>query len=77
MTTAVPRPVGTLDVEAAIADVSRRLVDRFSDQVPPPVIESTVRSCAARWAAVRVQDFVPLFVERRSAEVLRGLIARP
>ena len=74
-TTAVPKPIATLDVEAAIADVSRRLVDRFSGQLPPPVVESTVRSCAARWADVRVHEFVPLFVERRSIELLRGLIA--
>ncbi len=80
LTTAASLPGSAIgarpDVDTAIADVSRRLVARFSRLLPPHVIEATVRSCAARWQDVRVQEFVPLLVERRSTEVLRGLIAR-
>ena len=60
-----------LDVDAALSDITRRLVERFSPRVPAPVVEATVRACAARWQDVPVKDFVPLLVERRSIEHLR------
>ena len=66
-----------LDVETALADVTRRLVGRFSPRLPAPVVEETVRACAARWHDARVTEFVPLFVERRSIERLRALAAEP
>ena len=62
-----------LDVESAIADVTERLTGRFSPALPGSVVEATVRACAARLQDVRVKDFVPLLVERRSLECLRGL----
>ena len=61
-----------LDVDAALTDVTRRLLERFSPRVPEPVVEATVRACAARWRDVPVKDFVPLLVERRSIESLRS-----
>jgi hypothetical protein len=64
-----------LDVEAAVADVTRRLTGRFSPQVPESVVAATVRECATRWQEARVTDFVPLLVERRSMEQLRRLLA--
>ncbi len=77
--TAGTRSAGTglrhLDVDAALADVTRRLTGRFSPQVPESVVASTVRGFAARWQEARVTEFVPLLVERRSAEQLRKLLA--
>jgi hypothetical protein len=70
-------PVGErLDIEAAVVDVTRRLVARFSPPLPASVVDRTVRACAARWQDVRLKEFVPLFVERRSVEHLRRLAAR-
>jgi hypothetical protein len=69
-------PVGErLDIDVALADVTRRLVSRFSPRLPASVVEETVRACAAHWQDATVKEFVPLFVERRSIEQLRRLSA--
>ena len=64
-----------LDIDDAIADVTRGLMARFSPSLPGSVVEATVWACAARLRDVRVKHFVPLFVERRSLECLRKLAA--
>ena len=63
-----------LDVEAAIGEVTRRLIGRFSPRVPESVVVETVRGFAARWQEARVTEFVPLLVERRSIERLRKIL---
>jgi len=62
----------TVNVETALADVTKRLTKRFEGQVPPDIVAATVRSCANRWAGARVVEFVPLLTERRSIEQLRA-----
>ena len=69
------RAVPTVDVETALADVTKRLTKRFEGQVPPDIVAATVRSCASRWTGARVVEFVPLLTERRSIEQLRGATA--
>jgi hypothetical protein len=63
-----------LDVGVALADVTRRLAGSFSPRIPESVVAATVRRFAAQWQDARVTEFVPLLVERRSAEHLRTLL---
>jgi hypothetical protein len=52
-----------------------RLVAALSDdfeQVPPNTIEQSVRDAFQRRSAVRVKDFLPIFVERDLRRELRG-----
>jgi hypothetical protein len=65
------RAVPIVDVEAALADVTKRLTKRFEGEVPPDIVAATVRRCASRWAGARVVEFVPLLTERHSIEQLR------
>ena len=67
------RAIPIVDVDAALADVTTRLVNRFEGQVPPDVVAATVRSCAERLQRARIVDFVPLLTERQSIERLRTL----
>jgi hypothetical protein len=64
-----------LDVEAALADVTRRLTGRFSPPLPQSVVAATISGFAAQWQEARVTEFVPLLVERRSTAQLRKLLA--
>ena len=69
------RAVPSVDLEAALADVTERLEKRFEGRVPPAVVAATVRSCADRWAHARIVEFVPLLTERQSVERLQILAA--
>ena len=71
------RAFPTVDVETALADVTKRLTKRFEGQVPPDIVAATVRSCANRWAGARVVEFVPLLTERHSIEQLRVSTVQP
>ncbi|MDV8022199.1 three-helix bundle dimerization domain-containing protein [Rhodococcus sp. IEGM 1330] len=52
--------------------VRDRLKSTFSD-IPRPVIDETVASELARFDGRKIRDFVPLFVERKARETLRGI----
>jgi hypothetical protein len=52
-----------------------RLVQRFSGDLDPQLIESIVRRQAARFTAARVTNFVPLFIERYSVQELTAVIS--
>ena len=67
------RAIPIVDVDAALADVTTRLVNRFEGQVPPAVVAATVQSCAERLQRARIVEFVPLLTERQSIERLRTL----
>ena len=75
MIEAGPRAIPTVDVETALADVTRRLTKRFEGEVPPDIVAATVRRCANRWAGARVAEFIPLLTERHCIEQLRVAIA--
>jgi hypothetical protein len=62
-----------VDLEVALQRVTARLRGRF-DQIDPIVVEATVRRSAAEFEGANV-EFVPVFVERHSAEALQQLIA--
>jgi hypothetical protein len=59
----------------AFGQVRQRLVDRFPD-VPTDVIWGVVQEERRRLEERPVRDFVPLLVERASADRLRGAGAR-
>jgi hypothetical protein len=63
------------DVEAEVRLLVERLVQRFSGDLDPQLIESTVRLQAARFTHARVTRFVPLFVERYSVQELTDMIS--
>ena len=71
------RAIPIVDVDAGLADVTNRLVNRFEGQVPPDVVAATVRSCAERLQRARIVEFVPLLTERQSIERLRTLSSEP
>jgi hypothetical protein len=58
------------DLEAAIVALTERLSLRFSGQVDPEVVETTVRRHAAGFADARISDFVPVLIERQSVQEL-------
>ena len=58
-----------VDLEVALERVTARLQRRF-DQVDPSVVEAAVRQSAAEFQGARAMEFVPVFVERHSAEAL-------
>jgi hypothetical protein len=49
--------------EGSLRDVERGMIDKYSQLAPAQV--STVGKASATFAESRVQDFVPLLVERR------------
>jgi hypothetical protein len=63
-----------VDLEVALQRVTARLQGRF-DQLDPSVVEATVRRSAAEFEGARALEFVPVFVERHSAEALQQLVA--
>ena len=63
-----------VDLEVALQRVTARLQGRF-DQLDPSVVEATVRRSAAELEGARALEFVPVFVERHSAEALQQLVA--
>jgi hypothetical protein len=56
--------------ETLLADIERRLVDEFP-YVAPMVVDTLIRKEHARFAASRIRDFVPLFVEKRARRELK------
>jgi len=56
--------------EHRIAGVVERLARQSEGAVPVKVIEGQVRAEFAQWEGVLVQDFVPIFVERRVTDNL-------
>lgn len=62
----------TMRVDAALAEVTERLVERF-DQVPRETVEATVTGCANRWRGARITDFVPVLTEHRCRARLRSM----
>ncbi|HXY91270.1 MAG TPA: hypothetical protein VEP49_02235 [Acidimicrobiia bacterium] len=61
-------------LDAALADVRHRLTAEFPE-LPAARVAETVAKCAARWADVRVTEFVPLLTERESRRRLREVAA--
>ena len=55
--------------------VVTRLTERFHDPQVEPALHAPVRSEFARFEGAAVQDFVPVFVERRVRTELRALAA--
>jgi hypothetical protein len=66
------RPV---ELDVALADLTKRLTQRFEHELPEGVVAETVGRSAEELRDARVTDFVPLFVERRSVWRLRALAA--
>jgi hypothetical protein len=64
-----------LDIEIALAQLTRRLVRQFENVIAPELVTATVASIASRWHDAPVQDFVPLLAERRSRDHLRSVVA--
>ena len=56
--------------EKHVRAVTTRLAEEFD--TPAEDLEVRVRSEFSRWEQVRVTQFVPVFVERRMREELRG-----
>jgi hypothetical protein len=63
-----------VDLEAALRRVTERLQRRF-DRIDPSVVEATVRRSAEEFRGVRLPEFVPVFVERHSADALQRIVA--
>ena len=66
------RPV---DLDVALADLTKRLAKRFGHELPEDVVAETVTRCAEQLRDPRVTEFVPLLTERRSLWRLRVLAA--
>jgi hypothetical protein len=64
-----------VDLEVALQRVMARLQTRFDQRVDPSVVEATVRRSAAEFKGARAMDFVLVFVERHSVEVIQRLVA--
>ena len=65
-----------IDLERNLAEVTLRLTQRFP-HTDPAVVEATVRRCAEQFADARIDTFVSILVERRSAEALRAAASTP
>ncbi len=65
------------DLERALVDVTTRLTKRFGERAEYSVVEETVHRCAAEFAGARIVTFVPILVERRSAECLTAMVTAP
>ena len=63
-------------VDHEINLVVSRLAERFHDPEAEPALQAPVRSQFAQFEGAPVQDFVPVFVERRVRTELRALAAR-
>lgn len=63
---------GQSRIEAQVQQVMRALTDQGDLPVGPDELEREVRGRVTDWQDARVQDFVPLFVERRLREELGG-----
>jgi hypothetical protein len=63
-------------VDHEINLVVTRLAERFHDPQVELALQAPVRSQFAQFEGAPVQDFVPVFVERRVRTELRALAAR-
>ena len=62
------------DIDAQVKRVTAAVVRRTGTALQPEVIEQAVRDGFATFAAARVRDFVPVFVERRARDHVRSHI---
>lgn len=65
------------ELERALVDVTTRLTKRFGERAERAVVEETVHRCAAEFADARIVTFIPILVERRSAECLVAMAKTP
>jgi hypothetical protein len=64
-----------VELDVALADLTKRLTQRFEHDLPEDVVAETVACSAEQLRDARVTDFVPLFIERLSLRRLRVLAA--
>ena len=64
--------VGSLPVEQQVAHVTERLVDDFAGQVDGGEVRNLVSEAYSVYAQARVQQFVPVLVDRSVRQRLRG-----
>lgn len=60
------------DIDAQVKRVTAAVVRRTGMELQPEVVEQAVRDGFATFAAARVRDFVPVFVERRARDQVRS-----
>jgi len=63
-------PERATDLEADLASLTDRLVRRFEGQLEPEVVRQTVQRHATDYADARIDDFVPLLIERQTVQDL-------
>ena len=60
-----------VDVDAALAKLTGRLVKRFEHRVTRERVEETVTACSAQFRDARIVDFVPVLTEKHCVARLR------
>lgn len=63
--------VGSLPVEQQVAHVADRLVDDFAGQVDDREVRTLVSEAYSGYSQARVQQFVPVLVDRSVRQRLR------
>lgn len=59
------------DTSTEVERLTEQLSFEYSEQFDRDTIETVVRADFARWSGAPIQDFVPIFVERKIRERLR------
>ncbi len=62
-------------VADAVEQVAQELWSELKQRVPLARVREITREAASHYKSVRVQTYVPLFLRRRSRDLLRGELA--
>lgn len=60
------------DEQSQLDQVERALLTKYGDRVPPEQISADVRAGLAEFADARIRTFLPVLLQKRLTDQLRG-----